>query len=330
MSGRARGPLIAAVTALVVLVGSMAGTQLLPEGRGRATGPTWRANATRTIAFSALCDTSIGEPGSDVSAAEVELVDRYRDDLVDATTGCGVGSPQVFGEAAYQVAVEDLGVVVVFASADGVVRLTPAEAWSYQEVVGDGSSLEAAAALVGYPTTVADTVEDAAATPSVGLSHGLLLGGRRDTVSFWMDGVVHDLWRANDNDLVDRIGLPLSNPYLRDGGVRQDFERGYLSLPITELTRAAFDELEPGDIEVRVAEASDDPLEAFEGQEGIFRQPTGTMWWFDSDGHRHWIRNEETLRCLGEDRMLIDDIDGPTLAVVPLGHAATCTMAVEE
>jgi hypothetical protein len=55
------------------------------------------------------------------------------------------------------------------------------------------------------------------------------------------------------------------------------------------------------------------------------RQTSGTAWWVDEDGARHWIPDGDVWRCLGGDgAVALDQLPGWAVATLPLEEAATC------
>jgi hypothetical protein len=71
-----------------------------------------------------------------------------------------------------------------------------------------------------------------------------------------------------------------------------------------------------------------DPAEPLRGAAvagHIVRQETGTAWFVDEDGRRHWIPTGATWDCLGgADAVAADNLPGWAVATLPLAEAARC------
>lgn len=264
----------------------------------------------------------LAEPAPWATPAEIDTVLALADRLRAATSAtCALEPPEVFRSAIHQLVDEDGTPVVVFASDDGVVHLTPAELQSYKEIAGR-SRPENAIDLGGYP--VRTEPGDGLGTRIWLSGGGVVLGERDDTQSFWLPQPVLEVWERETGGLGGTLGLPMTNPYLVDDGLRQDFAGGYLFLPVD--MPSTWPELTAEGLEVHLA----DPAAASvvpTGRTGIIRQPTGTAWWIDVAGRRRWIQDGETWSCLGGyASLLANDVSGVDVARLPVGPPATCDL----
>ena len=143
----------------------------------------------------------------------------------------------------------------------------------------------------------------------VELEPGLLVAEQVDAPYFSIPLRYIDWWRANK----DHVGLPMGNP--RPGEPRQDTERGHATV-----TRNA---PEP------TMHPSPDPSAELPAQVGqgevIISQPDGTNWWIPTAGHRQWIADRATWRCLGgAGKTVSKDVPGAAVATLEYTGIATC------
>jgi hypothetical protein len=215
-------------------------------------------------------------------------------------------------------------------AADGVVLVTPGGAalrltdamWaSYRELAGR-SSPENAVYLGGYPMVT----ERLAGSDVIALhleSGGVLLGRRDDTQLFWVPAQALEAWIAHGG-VNGPLGLPTTNPYFINGQVVLDFEGGYMADEMTALAGL----MQGGEVESAVLldpGARAEPLAGVEIRERIVRQTSGTAWWVDGAGVRHWIPDGEVWSCRGGDESVaVDGLRGWAVATLPLGPADAC------
>jgi len=215
-------------------------------------------------------------------------------------------------------------------AADGVILVTPGGAtlhlsdaiWaSYREIAGRTSPANAVA-LGGYPMAI----ERLAGSEVIALhleSGGVLLGRRDDSQLFWVPAQALAAWIARGG-VNGPLGLPTTNPYFVDGQVVLDFEGGYMADEMTALAGL----MVGAEVESAVLldpEARADPLAGVEIRERIVRQTSGTAWWVDADGVRHWIPDGVVWSCRGGDEAVAaDGLRGWAVATLPLGAADEC------
>ncbi len=263
------------------------------------------------------CAIAVGQPGADLALHHVDEIERWSGDLTAAAPdSCGVGHAEVYGQAVFQLIEVDGSEVVLLASEHGVVRMHPVQMSSYEQLAGRGSDLNVQ--LGGYPVEVLGPRSGVESI--VRLSEGGLIVGRRlDTQAFWMPDPVLAMWEVMGG-VEGELGLPMTNPYSIAGALRQDFEGGYMVLPVT--SPLPWDSLTGDGLEVFFAEPG--PLPDVGTRGGILRQPNGTAWWYTGQVRR-WIPDGGVWSCLGgHDAVVVHDVDGPTLAQVELGPPATC------
>lgn len=299
----------AAALTLVAAAGAVVG-----GGRGEAP-PAGSATTSTTSAASAPPDctpVAAGGASADMAAA----VDRL------APGACAEGVPHGFVDAEVQpvadVDGESLGVVVLPPEGDAV--LLNETMWaSYREIAGKVSP-ENAVLFGGYPAEVEQRSD-----PDAVIVHldrgGYMVGQRDDTQMFWLPVHVRDLHEAHGG-LDGDLGFPTSNPYFVGGTLRLDFEHGYMSAPLADFAALV------GGEEVDTAVLVDDRSSALPEvpiRERILRQASGTAWWIDVAGTRHWIPDGGTWQCLGGDAVVAADaLPGWAVATLPLGPPATC------
>jgi hypothetical protein len=215
-------------------------------------------------------------------------------------------------------------------SADGVVlatprgtalRLTDAMWASYKEIAGR-SSPENAILLGGYPMAV-ERLPGTDVTIVRLESGGMMLARRDDSQFFWVPAQALDAWNAHGGPTGD-LGLPTSNPYFVGGQIVLDFEGGYMADEMTALVSLMLGAKVESAV-VLDAAARDEPLAGIEIHERIVRQPSGTAWWVDADGVRHWIPDGEGWYCRGGDQAVAaGEVPGWAVATLPLGPADAC------
>ncbi len=138
---------------------------------------------------------------------------------------------------------------------------------------------------------------------------------------FWLPAQVLDLWNAHGGAGGD-LGYPTSNPHFVGGGLQLHFEGGYM-----EADAADFPALLLGaDVDDAVVVTDrDEPLDDVDVTGHIVRQTTGTAWWVDRRGTRHWIATGDSWNCLGGDEAVAaDNVPGWAVATLPLGEQARC------
>lgn len=239
-----------------------------------------------------------------------------------APDACVGGTPELFVEARVQPLADEEGNpdgAVVLAPSGMAVRLNFAMWASYREMAGRATPTNAAN-YGGYPTQV--TIGDEGTVTVTLDGGGMLVGRRTDTQIFWLPPQVLPLWNAHGG-LDGDLGYPTTNPHFLGGRLELDFEGGYM-----EADAADFAALLVGAATVEDAVVVDDPdhpLEGVDVTEHIVRQRTGTAWWVDDEGVRHWIATGDDWNCLGgDDAVAASDVPGWAVATLPLGEVATC------
>jgi hypothetical protein len=207
----------------------------------------------------------------------------------------------------------------VLSPAGDAAHLEPTLWTSYREIAGKVSP-ENAVLFGGYPTGV-----DRSTVPGAVLVHldggGHMVGRRDDTQLFWLPTQVLDLHEAHGG-LAGDLGFPMTNPYFSADTLRIDFEGGYMEAPLGDLVGLLAGQ--PVD-DVVLVDDTGAQLAGVAVEERIVRQSSGTAWWVDADGRRHWIPDGETWQCLGGDAVVVaDDLPGFTVATLPLAEQATC------
>lgn len=205
------------------------------------------------------------------------------------------------------------------ALAGGAVLLNDTMWDSYREIAGKVSP-ENAVRFGGYPTEVERRRDPHAVIVRLDQG-GYMVGRRDDTQLFWLPVHVLDVHEAHGG-LDGDLGFPTSNPYFVAGTLRLDFEGGYVEAPLADFGALVAGEQVDGAVLV------DDPSSGLPDvpvRERILRQSSGTAWWVDADGTRHWIRDGGTWECLGGDAVVADGaMPGWAVAALPLGAPATC------
>ena len=255
-------------------------------------------------------------PGSGASPALAEAVARLAPDA------CVGGTPELFAEAHVQPLAHEHGQpdgAVVVAPSGTAVRLNFAMWASYREIAGRATPTNAAN-YGGYPT---DVTIDGDGTVTVSLDAGGVLVGRRDdTQLFWLPPQVLPLWNAHGG-LDGDLGFPTTNPHFLGGRLQLDFEGGYMEADAADLAALLVGATSVED--AVVVEDRDDQLEGVDVTGHIVRQDTGTAWWVDDEGARHWIATGDDWNCLGgDDTVAANDVHGWAVATLSLGEAATC------
>ena len=189
------------------------------------------------------------------------------------------------------------------------------------------SSPDAVVSLGGYPTAVRN--ERAPAARIIELSRGgLLIGPRADSQLFWIPAEGRAAWEATGG-AGGWLGFPTSNPYFFGISLRQDFEGGYSTAPITPATEpdASLPFAFGAATEVRV----DAPAAELAGRGPIegtsLIGPGGVRWWIDGDQVRHWIPDDAVAACLGVIDVPRARVSGVGIGTIRLGPPATCSMA---
>lgn len=239
-----------------------------------------------------------------------------------APDACAGGEPQMFVEAEFQAIADhqgrDEGVILVAPSGDAV-RLNAAMWTSYREIAGKVSP-ENAVLYGGYPVRVERTDDPAAVLVRLDRG-GYLVGHRDDTQLFWLPTPVLDLYEAHGG-LDGDLGFPTTNPYPVGEDLHLDFEHGYMAAPLDQLM--ALLQGEPVETAVVLPDPAGSPDTA-PVRERIVRQASGTGWWIDADGVRHWIPDGTTWECLGDDAVVAEShARGWSVAAYPLAEPAVC------
>lgn len=286
------------------------------------------------LAAAALVDDGDGGGGDDAGAEagpaadatatpppdDVDCVPFATAAIAEAAGGtCAAGPAEPFGDAIVQ-AVPGGGdgiAGVVVQSPDGVVRLTTAQHVSYREIAGRDRP-ENAVTFGGYPVTL--TERDGVGELALS-ANGLMVGARDDSQWFWLPDPVAGLWRGRGGATGD-LGLPMTNPYFATDGMRQDFAGGYVTLPADAAPFPFVDETR------LIVTLEPDPGAALRGIDvrgRLVRQPTGTAWFVDLEGRRHWVPDGDVYLCVGGDAAIVaNDVPGPAIATLELGPPATC------
>lgn len=317
---RARRRLALAAGAAALTLVAAAGTVVLGGDRGEAP-PAGSAATSEASASPASPDPAAAPDCTPVAAggASPEMAAAV-DRLVPGA--CAEGVPHGFVDAEVQPVAdadgEPLGVVVLPPEGDAV--LLNETMWaSYREIAGKVSP-ENAVLFGGYPAEVEQRSDPGAVIVHLDRG-GYMVGRRDDTQLFWLPVHVRDLHEAHGG-LAGDLGFPTSNPYFVGGTLRLDFEHGYMSAPLAD-----FADLVGGE-EVDTAVLVDDRSSALPEvpiRERILRQASGTAWWVDAAGTRHWIPDGGTWQCLGGDAVVAADaLPGWAVATLPLGPPATC------
>jgi hypothetical protein len=254
--------------------------------------------------------------------ASPALAEAGRDLAADA---CAAGVATTFYEAeVLPLATGDGtpdGVVIVSPGGDRV-RLSEVMWASYRTIVTRDPSPENIVQRGGYPVAVEHREDPDAVVVELDRG-GLLVGRRDDTQLFWVPSTLRAAWNERGG-LDSDLGFPTANPYLFEGGLRFDFEGGYMSAPPSEL-QAALEGQVVDDVTLLDAGDAAAPLAALELRGAIVRQFGGTAWWVDESGERHWIPDTATFRCLGGAAVRQGgDLPGWAIATLPLGPPATC------
>jgi len=207
---------------------------------------------------------------------------------------------------------------------DGTAVLLTAAMWASYKAIGDQEPVDNPS-VTGYPVAVER--DPAAGVVRVQLDKGgMLIGHRDDTQLFWLPAASLVLWADNGAE-TGKLGLPTSNPHRVDGVVRIDFERGFMQVSVHQAQAIVAGM--PG-ARVRYAQPVT-PAEVGQAlgspppRNGIVRQVTGTAWWVDGAGVRHWIPDTATWNCLGGAAAVVrDDVPGWGVAALQLGAPKAC------
>lgn len=262
------------------------------------------------------CSHTFGFAADGVDAERVEAIGGL---LESAAAGsCATGPVEAFGPALVQPI--ESGVVVAGGEPHVAVRLTAAQWTSYQAISSTTDPTDVVE-VGGYPIEVSNALVPGATT--IRLSrNGIVVGRRDDTQAFWMPDQVLAVWGEHDAS-TGLLGFPTSNPYSFEGGVRQDFEGGYVEADSAD---APLQIVQAASIEVHLVDDRWAPLSDLGPIRGrILRQHTGTAWFVDQQSYRRWIPDDATWECLGGDgNVAIHDAPGWAIATLPLGPPASC------
>jgi hypothetical protein len=106
------------------------------------------------------------------------------------------------------------------------------------------------------------------------------------------------------------------------GRLQLDFEHGYMTADAADFGSLLLGA--PAEDAVVVPDPAE-PLRGTAVAGHIVRQVTGTAWFVDEDGRRHWIPSGEAWDCLGgADAVAANDLPGWAVATLPLAEAARC------
>jgi hypothetical protein len=299
--------------AALLLGDALVGTSTPGEGDEPVQGPS--------VDPAAVPDPPCAETRAGQGGASPALAGAVRRLAPDA---CAGGVAETFGDAEVQplddAAGRDDGVVMVTPSGTSV-RLTRTMWTSYREIVGKDNATNAVT-FGGYPTAIErQTDPDAVVIQLDG--GGQVVGRRDDAQMFWLPAQVLDLWTDHGGFAGD-LGFPTSNPHFDGGHLELHFEGGFMTAEVADVASL----LLGGDVDTAVVldqDARAEPLAGVDVEEHIVRQFTGTAWWVDDEGVRHWIPDGGTWQCLGGDAAVaVDELEGWAVATLPLGEAATC------
>lgn len=202
---------------------------------------------------------------------------------------------------------------VIVAYDDGRVLTVPFAAWGSYRQIG-GKAGDQAYAIAGDPVGL--RVTGAAAYFDLG-TDVQLVAEVAEAPYFFVIPIVVEAWEANGG-VVGELGLPTSNPYVRDGNWRQEFQTGYL-------------EASPNLAEIRwkPVESPRSELPPDEEVAGrIVAQLDATSWYINGDLQRLWIPDHLVWECLGGDgNALTHNTPGYAVAQLPYGGIATCADA---
>lgn len=313
---RARRPRTVAIAlvALLVLIATASSWAVLaredPEsaaGRDRSprSTPRWRCATEPSLA-----DDSVG--------------DRIRATYDDLDRCAGAATPLEDAVALQLLDRDGEPDGVIFASPESdAVLLSDAQYASYREMAGRANPANAVR-YGGYPVSVSTADGAIQIELSTG---GLLLGRREDTQSFWLPHQARAVWEQTGG-VRGQLGVPTSNPYFIAGGMRLEFERGFIDANIAGDREPGADFV-PLLVEVADVQLVDDPRAPLEGlgdlRDRVLRQTGGTAWYVDDEEVRHWIDNGSTWGCLqANERLVPGDVQGFALATLELGPPAEC------
>ena len=308
--------LAAAVAGVGLVAAGAAGFALSADpddGRDAEAGPT----SPLTVPVPPCEPVRAGERG-----ASPELAEAVAREAPDA---CAGGEAETFGEAQVQPLDDARGRpdgVVLVSPSGAAVRLTPTMWASYREIAGRDNP-ENAAAYGGYPVTVtrAGDPDDPVAVIIWLDQGGMIVGRREDTQMFWLPQQVLQLWAAHGGATGD-LGVPTTNPHFVGGRLQLDFEHGYMTADAADFGSLLLGA--PAEDALVVPDPAE-PLRGTAVAGHIVRQVTGTAWFVDEDGRRHWIPSGEAWDCLGgADAVAANDLPGWAVATLPLAEAARC------
>ncbi len=324
---RRRRTAVSVAAALAILALGAAGVATDPFGDDPATDDTTAtagdAGGQAAPAGAETAAPSCAEPASAAPAASGRLIAAVTRLAPEA---CAAGPAEIYAAAEVQALADGEGDpdgVVVVSPADAEVRLT-ATMWASYRGILQNNDPENIAARAGYPISVAHRTDPVAVVIELD-GAGFLVGRREDTQMFWLPREVLNLWEQH-GEMTGDLGFPTSNPYLAEpaGEIRLDFEHGYMSSPASPTGGLPQPVGEITAVVLTPAQAAA-PLAGVEVRDAILRQASGTAWWVDGDGMRHWIPDIPTWRCLGgpQAEAAVDQA-GWAIATLPLGEPATC------
>ena len=314
--GRSRRPgsrkatrlLVVVVTAGVVVTGLW-----MTRRATSSDDPTAAERTPGPVATGASCAGRAGVAAQ--TASSVVADERLLSALADFARGrtdldCPLGDAEVWGGLSHQAYRAADGRRLQLVAGPGTTSMEMPDAAFSAYFVAGGQSGNAAQALMGLPTGERRDPEGSVYSFSSG---GLVIGARDDGPFFYLLKPAADEWNATGG-WSGQLGAPTSLVWPWQGTVRQDFERGYLSITPT------------GSLERTSVPAGSSTLGTIERLEGhIVRQGDGTAWWIDSGGQRHWIADGPTWDCLGGQAAVAeDDVAGYSIDAVPDGPPASC------
>ncbi len=332
---RERQAVRVAAASLVVLAVVAAGALTLFRSTGRGANPAQDQQSIEP-AMPRLLDPSggldfvpppwerpVGDPDCDVPPGTVtdgqsslaplsgSMTDAFHADGGSETWGCPIGPVEEWGPLGLQLLEIDgqpTGALVGIDAATALI-LTDAQ-WGTYSRIGDASG-DNAYDIAGYPV---DRTAGSHAS-QVDLSAGVrLIGSTEYGPHYWIPEIVLDKW-LELGELGGPLGLPTSNPYVREAGHRQEFEGGFL-----ELTSSGALE------EHRISDAASFlPVPLADAAGRILRHADGTSWFIGTDRQRYWIPDGGTWGCLGGwQNVAANEVPGWAIASIPDGGRASC------
>jgi hypothetical protein len=200
--------------------------------------------------------------------------------------------------------------LVILGFEDGRSMTLPFAAWGSYRQIG-GRSGDQAYAIAGEPIGLRITGSVAYVELETDVQ---LIAEAAEAPYFFVIPLVTADWAARGG-LDGELGRPTSNPHMRDGRWRQEFESGWLeaATDLKDITWHAVDEPRqelPAD-------------EAMAGR--IVGQLDGTAWFVTEDLHRMWIPDGLVWDCLGGAAEAVSvNVPGYAVAQLPYAGLATC------